>query len=587
MPSILIQNFGGRVPRLSPRLLSTGAATIANMTKLWSGEVRPFQEFSEEFIPQLPDDAEIKTLYFLIDKWLAWTTDVDVVTGFTELSGQGHIYYTGDGLPKQTTYDLIKFGPPTPLESNTFPIGVNPPTVAPSVSIVGVGSGSPVVRTYVYTFYTYMNEESAPSPPSALISVSTGQSVDVDSFPATVDTNVKELRIYRSNGGAYQYVTTLAFPFPATYNDSLDDIDLGEAMQSINWYPPNPNITGMIGLACGSLAAFYGNRVAFSYPYQPGAWPPEYEKVFDYPVVALGTFGQTCVVATTGYTYLVSGTDPSSFSVARMPDPYPCVSKNSMVSGDNGCIYASADGLIFVGQGSSNYFAQYSGTHVLSRDLLTHDEWNNYNPTTINGVIFDGRYYGFYRYPEVQPDNEPVGAGFIFDASMRLVTGVIKQSEFDKDDLFIDLDYYASATFANPQVPLHVCVDANRTRPLPPPINPAPPGPVANRVFNWDAGPGFRTLTWRSKQFSFPYRVTFSAARILMDESEPKNLVFRLLDGATSTVLFERSVSNRNPFRIPSLSPRTEWMVEIEGTTWVQQVHVATSFQDIVEGKAA
>jgi hypothetical protein len=565
------------------------------MTKLWSGEVRPFYELSETLTRNFPTYAKIKTIYLLLDKWLAWTTDVDVVTGFTTLSGSGRIYYTGDGPPKQTTYALVHHGPATPV--NYFPIGVVGPTDPPTVSISGAGSGDPIVRDYVYTFYTYMDEESVPSPPSALISVETGQSVIISDLPVTFGTDIREIRLYRTINGVYTYVNTLPMPVTGPYTDSATDIDLAgnEPLQSQHYYPPPQDIQGLIGLSCGSLAAFHGNKVVFSEPYQPGAWPPEYEKVFDYPVVALGTYGQTCVVATTGYTYLVSGNDPRSFGVSRVPDPYPCVSKKSMVSSDNGVIYSSTDGLIFVG--TPSYYTQGTGTHVLTRNTMTHDEWQKYNPKHINGVIFDGRYYGFYPYSDVDPETYR-GAGFIFDSSMRMVTGVVKESEFDKDDVLVDLDFYATATFANPQVPLHLILNANVVNNIyPPPIPTDPPVPVDNRLYQWEGSGYSHPYIWRSKQFSFPYLVTFSAAKIIFEDEEPGapveeddddpiTLIFRLLDGANGGVVYERVVNSTRPFRLPSLRARTEWMVEVEGVHWVQMIKLSSSYADLQEGKA-
>lgn len=584
MASIILQNVGGLVPRVAPHLLANGAATVASMTKLWSGDIRPFMDLGEVLNAPLPKDAPVLTVYLLIDKWLAWYTDVDVVTGFTTLSGSGRIYYTGDGFPKQTTYDLVRFGPPTPPDYVTFPIGVLPPQPAytPSVAVIGVGTGDPLVRSYVYTLYTVNNEESVPSLPSAEVVVETGQTVNIGNFQDLTATspdypfnydNVRSLRIYRTSGGEFKFVAVITAPFPPTYNDAILDQNLGEVLQSQHYYPPSGDIHGLIGLSCGSLAAFHGNKVAFSEPYQPGAWPPEYEKIFDYPVVALGTFGQTCIVATTGYTYLVSGNDPRSFAVARVPDPYPCVSKRSMVSGDQGCMYASADGLIFVG--TASYFNAGRGVQVVTRNLMTYNEWQQYNPTTINGVIFDGRYYAFYKTPQ-RETGQPEGAGFIFDSTVSTLTGVVSESEYDRDNVLVDMNFFATATFANPQVPLHVVVNGGHN---------TPSEPVDNVLFAWEGGPRPRVYTWRSKQFSFPYIVTFSAAKIIYTNTKTTGLTFRLLDGLTGAVQFERAVTSVTPFRLPSLQPRTEWMVEVEGFANVEKIHVATSYQDIQEGK--
>lgn len=577
MASVVMQKFGGMIPRLSARLLAVGSATLATMSQLWTGELRPFRRAKEIFLPSpLPTSDIVRTIYLLADKWLAWTLEVDVASGFTSLAAAGQIYWTGDGAPKQSNYTLLVGGPVTPDASATFPLGVVGPPTFPIVSRVGSGPDA-VTRVYVYTYYTRFNEESVPSPPSAPIDVGTGDSVDLTGFVIpTPPTTVDRIRIYRTVGGDFLFVTeffTAAYSPPV--NDALLDTDLAEPLQSQHYYPPPADLQGLIGLACGSLAAFHGNRVAFSEPYQPGAWPPEYEKIFDYLVVAIGTFGQTTVVATTGYTYLVSGSDPRSFSVARVPDPYSCNSKRSMVSTDNGCVYASDSGLIFVGNPTYSS-GQASGVYVLTRSLLTRNEWLKYARNII-GAVFDGRYYGFYT----SSDPFVGGAGFIYDFSNRLtslITGVLQEDESDKTDILIELDFHASAVFANPTVPLYYVTQDLLAVP-----------PVANHLFLWEGDLiNFGVYTWRSKEFSFPYAITFSVAKLIFNIQFPKDssYKFRIFDGSTQQQIYERVVNTDAPFRLPSLSPRTEWMFEVEGGSFVQMIQVASSYQDLMERKS-
>src|SRR5881394_1244864 len=130
MPSIRIQNFGGIAPRISPRLLAGGSALRAEMTKLWSGEIRPFIN-KVKLDDALAQGDMVQTIYKFKDVWLSWLTDVDVVTGFTVDRGSERLYYTGDGTPKVTTYPLAVASLPPP--TNSFDLGVrqplNPPTL--------------------------------------------------------------------------------------------------------------------------------------------------------------------------------------------------------------------------------------------------------------------------------------------------------------------------------------------------------------------------------------------------------------------------------------------------------------------------
>lgn len=562
MPSIRIQNFGGIAPRRSARLLPGGSALRAELTKLWSGEIRPFAN-------NLPVNAElaqggiVRTIYKFKDVWLSWLIDVDVVTGFTTDRGSERLYYTGDGVPKVTTYDLAAASLPTP--SNSFDLGVAQPPAPPTLGTPTGPVTTPQLRYYVYTWYSYFDEESVPSMPSVGINVSDGQTVPI-TIPATTlpPPNIQTIRIYRTNGGPFLFVKEVPISAAGTViSDDVKNVDLGEALISQSFYPPPADMQGLIGLASGSFAAFHDNRVVFSEPYQPHAWPPEYEKIFDYPVVALGTYGNTLVVATTGYTYLVSGTDPRSMSVDRVPDPYPCVSKRSMVSADRGVIYASAEGLVFVGVG---------GTQVLTRDLMTREEWQKFNPPTIHGVIFDGRYFGFYEQAFLSAaitPTSPQGAGFVFDFNDRVVQG-LADDEANRDDKLITLPFYASATFANPSVPLHMVLNPSMT---------------TNQLYRWEGGQDFKTYVWRSKQFAFPYEVTFAGAKV-MRQCGDGDVTFRLCDGICGDVLYERRIEHSKPFRLPSKRPRTDWIVEVEGTARVQEIHISTSMSELSEGDA-
>jgi hypothetical protein len=566
MPSIRIQNFGGLVPRMSPRLLAGGQALRAELTKLWSGEIRPFIEKAKIDVP-LVQDCMAKTIYKFKDVWLSWCADVDVVTGFTLDQGSERLYYTGDGGPKITTYPLAVASLPTP--ANSLPLGVPEPTLPPILGTPTGTAGTPQLRYYVYTWYSNFDEESVPSPPSAGINVSDGQHVPIQiPMPMVQPVNIETVRVYRTNGGPFLFVKEVPFEDVAAgkvVTDDVKNIDLGEAIISTTFYPPPNNIQGLIGLSSGSFAAFHDNRVVFSEPYQPHAWPPEYEKIFDFPVVALGTYGNTLVVATTGYTYLVAGTDPRSLSVDRVPDPYPCVSKRSMVSADRGVVYASGEGLVFVG---------LYGTQILTRALMTRDEWQQFNPSTMHGVIFDGRYYGFYestRYFSADETVVPAGAGFIFDFNDRIVYGLDDDSAISKDDKLATIPYHASATFANPVTQLHLVIN---------------PTLKSNELFKWEGGVEFEPYVWRSKQFAFPYEITFAGAKVLRQCKGEQPLKFRLCDGECGKVVFERDVTTNRPFRLPSRHGRTDWIVEIEGTAFVQEIHVSTSFMELSEGQA-
>ena len=82
--------------------------------------------------------GELKALYGLRTpstnalKFLTWTTDVDVVT-FSQSEGANYgeqrFYYTGDGAPKVSNYDLATTGSePYPVANGYYDLGLPLPT---------------------------------------------------------------------------------------------------------------------------------------------------------------------------------------------------------------------------------------------------------------------------------------------------------------------------------------------------------------------------------------------------------------------------------------------------------------------------
>lgn len=555
MPSIQIQNFGGIAPRISERLLPPSGATIAENCKLWSGEIRPFR--SPKPNPAALKSGLIQTIYNLDGFWLSWNGDVDVVRGFIPGDVSGRIYFTGDGKPKTTNVSLATSVEPYPTQA--YDLGVSAPSTAPTVVLGSGGTGTPQLRYYIYTFVTAFEEEGPPSEPSTGVNTLNGQTVTISGFATPTSQNVNRIRIYRTDTGTSttEFLFVKEVPITQTsYVDTTLDVNLGERLVSQSWYEPPYNMIGLASHPGGFLVGFVGNQLYVSEAYQPHAFPPEYVKVFDYPIVALGIYGNTIVVATSGFTYLVSGTDPRNLSVDKLPDPYPCVSKRSMSSGDRGVIYVCNSGLVWVG---------FGGLQVITRDVLTRDEWKKYNPTTIHGVISDGHYVGYYLTAEANYPSlvDPVGAGFVFDYTDR-ATGV------DQRDKLTTLTGYSTATYASPNSEFFFLARVNRH----------------NQLFEAEAGVGYIPYRWRSKAFVMPYITSFAAAKVITDLFDRgltptgRTVTFTLFVG--KQVKYSRAVTSNEPFRLPRFYRETEpWYVQVEGDGFVMHVELAASVEEL------
>lgn len=252
-------------------------------------------------------------------------------------------------------------------------------------------------RFYVTTFVTDWEEESAPSPVSDQVDVDQNDSVTVDLPAVPEGRNITKWRVYRSNTGSarseFQYVGEAAVS-ETTFTDSVKSEALGEVCPTVTWAAPpelssGPNryLRGLVGMPNGVFAGYLGDTVAFCEPYKPYAWPVEYQITLEFPVVALGVFGQTLFVGTTSNPYYISGADSASMSAQKMDSKQSCVSARSVVSVSGGVVYASPDGLCL---------ASASGIKNMTAGVYTREDWQKLNPSSMFCVVHEDICYVFY-----------------------------------------------------------------------------------------------------------------------------------------------------------------------------------------------
>jgi hypothetical protein len=232
-----------------------------------------------------------------------------------------------------------------------------------------------------------------------------------------------------------------------------------------------------------------------------------------------------------------------------------------MVSADRGVIFASNDGLVWVG---------YGGVQVITRDVLTRQEWQQYVPSTMHACLYDGKYVGFYETEPGQDDLpiDPAGAGIVFDFNDR-ATGV------EQRDKLSTLTLYATATYANPGRNFFFTTRVAGK----------------NALFEWDSGEGYLPFNWVSKAFVMPFMTSFAAGKVVVGTVKgrapdlSRTLEFSLFIGGE--LKYSRVIETSRPFRLPRGFRFTEpWYVQVQGTRDVQEIHLATSMEELSEGKA-
>lgn len=423
MTGFKVDNFGGVIPRLGARLLPNNGAQVAQNVKLFSGELRSW--LRQTLIDTPSKGGNLQSMFRMYsgstDYWLAWVDDVDAVRGPIAGDTAFKLYYTGDttGIagPKKTNLSLATGGG-TDYPHDYLELGVPAPGSGPSV--IGTGGTSTVSVTRVYT-YTYVTqtaswaEEGPPSPTGTgtgkadatwvISNLSTGTAGKY-AFGGAIK------RIYRTltdNSGNTNYQLALDnVPIATTStNDLVADADLGVICPSFinglvgsEWIGPPADMKGLIALPNGIMAGFSGNLICFCEPFRPHAWPLRYQLAANYPVVSLGSYGQTLIVTTKGFPYAIIGSRPDSMAMARIEENHPCVSKRSTVSFPYGVAWATPDGLALAGVG---------GAINAIEPFMKRDEWRALcAPDTILAHQYQNTYFGFFTIANV-------GLNFVFD----------------------------------------------------------------------------------------------------------------------------------------------------------------------------
>ena len=140
MAGIKITNFLGIAPKLSPELIGAQFAQTAVNLNPYSGDLIPYRTSKE--VDNTNRGAGVQTIYPMrdpndatVNKWLSWTSDVDIAVPTTLDEEEQRIYYTGDGVPKVTDYSLAVSGAgPYPVSAGSYDLGLPLPTTKPSAS---------------------------------------------------------------------------------------------------------------------------------------------------------------------------------------------------------------------------------------------------------------------------------------------------------------------------------------------------------------------------------------------------------------------------------------------------------------------
>jgi hypothetical protein len=561
MAKIEHTGFRGLIPRMNPAMLGENVAQVAHNVQLWHGDARPMRAPADLLTPP-SIGREIKTIYRMgqslgeTQHWLCWGSDVDVVRGIVSDDPDERTYYTGDGVPKFTTLPLATQGG-TQFPVNSYTLGIPRPATAMKIRPPGPSLATPggntlpqefETRVYVYTYVDSFGQEGAPSPPASM-RVAIGAPLGIGGMAGAPagNFNIVSKRIYRSaNTGANtgDYFFEAEIPIGWAMADPNDNAvfaqdpsthlywlsmaataDLSEPMITLNFDMPPDDLQGIVALPGGVMAGFSGYDLYFSEPGYPYAWPRKYNLTTDWPIVGLGVFGNSLVVCTKGQPYLVNGSHPDSMSMEKVALDQACVSKRSITSFANGVVYASPNGICYVGSGDPR---------ILTEGLYTAEEWKALPYASLKGYSHEGKYVAIHD-----------AGGFMLNSL--------------EDTEHVTFDGRASCGYVDLRTDtLYLCID--------------------NSIKKFNRGAA-NTLRWRGKKHTANGRPGPKCAKV---QADGYPVTFRLFaDGALK---YELAVPDEKVFRLPAGYRAQELELEIESQSPVLAIGIADAPEEFRNG---
>lgn len=548
MTGFRLTSFGGRAPKIYPRLLPENMAQTATNTRLDSGRLEAWAGNLSASISPVASysiSASTKTLFKYSDTvWIGSNEDLNIVRSPIAEDPHERIYLTGiggsSGYPRMATAQ-------NGIGNGTyFRLGLPKPESFVTVNVNGTttktDTDTPVSRAYIYTYVSHYGEESPPmvATTSSIVDVYSDQTVTV-TFPTnpTGNYNLTHKRVYRTDSnGNFRLVATVSFS-STSYHDQKTEAQLGEIIPSSNWDAPPDEVSadhpdgpmmGLISLPNGILAGFAGQTVMFSEAFMPHAFPDENKLTVKSDIVAIAPLEIGVLVLTKEKPALISGSDPSSMSVIEIDSTLSCVSKPSVVDMGQSVIYASPDGLVS---------ATGNGLQLITEEILTRDQWQALVPSSIIGFFYEGCYIGFYS---TGSENK----GFIFDPR-------------GGKNSWIDLDFHATAGFNDLENDLLYLV-------------------IGGSVVKFAAATTNQNFTWRSKKVYSPRPINPAIAKVDCD-SYASATSFKLY--ADGVLKHTQNVTNKSIFRLPSGYKAKEFEVQLEGSLPVNEVCIYESAEEM------
>lgn len=560
---LILDEFGGIIPRAPAHKLPNKGATVAHNVKLRNGFIEPWREPCIFYDPTLNRDLPVFRSFHVhgccVHEW-------PEIVQAAEISPDWNRYY----ISGRETY-LESVVTDCDCNEGYYRLGVPAPTTAPKATGTETCGDTVDARSYVYTYINEWNEESAPSPPSNIIRVADGATVTVTGIALPpYGYGIVGANIYRAVSGFRQatgkqqepmtvflYVDTITFP-STSYTDTVKMIALGQAIETEDVRVPPDGLSNLVAIDSSvRLAATKKNRVYLSENFQPHNWPVKYELTLDSNIVHMAQNNGKLFVSTDTKPYVIDVSncdDTKCTPVTDLDFPLPDIScgyQNSAIATPFGLFYSSPLGVVLI-SGDAKWT-------IVTKKWFSRDDWAKVAPDTAR--------FGFYE-------------GFLF-----IVT--------DKVSFILDIDGEPYGDVKGTELTTisdsPVAMETTSTGQL-------MLMEKNGKVWAWDKSEKYRPFVWESADLSLKKQqtvlgnITTQASTLLGCLWSPASVKIRTEDvkftlvSPTSGDVYSRTVIWEKPFRLPRVGRHTHWRIRLEGSSPVEFVTLGTAEHTVNDG---
>jgi hypothetical protein len=303
--------------------------------------------------------------------------------------------------------------------------------------------------------------------------------------------------------------------------DDFDSSNLFGILGTDDYDPPPQNLQGMIAIQNSMFCGFVNNKIYFSEPGKPHAWPEKYSLTIEYDIIGISAVQGLVLVMTTDYPYLLNGSNPATLGIYRIDTLYPCLSKRSIVNMGYGVAYATHGGVAIYAPGTAG------GMDLVTKLVHDWDTWDSsLDPSTIVAKFYNGKYYASHS-----------SGAFIFERDEKI------------GGFFVQTQYQYSAAWTDNVRNEFFFIADNR-----------------GNLAQWDRpGQPLSPLEWKSKVIVTKDYMNLGAARVIADYDAPDDEIDAINAFNETIPPFNQNVWNNAPQLGTMNGPGT--FVDSTGTT--------------------